>query len=116
MGQPHGDVEPVETRRARGAGIDQDRPQTETTVGEGSQFGSVSTVLPTLAGLRRIGASIAVSFFARAAKIHRARVRDYVHQNGVNWEIAISTAHQVVVNAAIAVSSLAAMPVIVYRP
>jgi hypothetical protein len=44
MVQPQGDVEPVETRRARGAGIDQDRPQTETTVGEGSQFGSVSTL------------------------------------------------------------------------
>jgi hypothetical protein len=109
MGQPHGDVEPVETRRARDAGIDQDRTQTETTVGEGSQFGSVSTVLPTLAGLRRIGASIAVSFFARAAKIHWARVRDCVRQNGVNREIAISTAHQVVVSAAMAGSSLEAV-------
>ena len=38
---------------------------------------------------------------------------DCVRQAGVNWEAAISTVDQVVVSAASAASSLAAMPVMV---
>jgi hypothetical protein len=39
--QPHGDVEPVERRRRGDAGINQDRAQPGTAIGEGSQFGLV---------------------------------------------------------------------------
>ena len=39
MLQPHGDVEPVETRRLGDAGIDQDRAQPGTAVGERRQLG-----------------------------------------------------------------------------
>jgi hypothetical protein len=41
MVQPHGDVEPVERRRRFDAGINQDRAQPGTAVGEGGQFGLV---------------------------------------------------------------------------
>ena len=41
MLQSHGDVEPVETRRLADAGLDQDRAQPGTAIGEGSQFGLV---------------------------------------------------------------------------
>ena len=39
MLQPHGDVEPVEVRRRRDAGIDQDRAQPGTAIGEGGDPG-----------------------------------------------------------------------------
>ncbi|MGF7213451.1 hypothetical protein GGE65_008094 [Skermanella aerolata] len=39
MLQPHGDVEPVEARRCRDAGIDQDRAQPGTAIGEGGDIG-----------------------------------------------------------------------------
>ena len=39
MLQPHGDVEPVEARRLGDAGIDQDRAQPGTAVGERRQLG-----------------------------------------------------------------------------
>jgi hypothetical protein len=39
MLQPHGDVEPVEVRRRRDAGIDQDRAQPRTAVGKRGQLG-----------------------------------------------------------------------------
>ena len=39
MLQPHGDVEPVKVRRRRDAGIDQDRAQSGTAVGECRQLG-----------------------------------------------------------------------------
>jgi hypothetical protein len=38
---------------------------------------------------------------------------DCVRQDGVNWEMVISTARQVVVSAAMVASSLAAMPAMV---
>jgi hypothetical protein len=41
------------------------------------------------------------------------RTADCVRQDGVNWEMAISTVGQVVVSAARAASSVAAIPVIV---
>jgi hypothetical protein len=44
-----------------------------------------------------------------------ARFFDCVRQDGVNWEMAISPAHQVVVSVARAASSLAAMPIIVSK-
>jgi len=39
MLQPHGDVEPVEARRLGDAGIDQDRAQPGTAIGERRQLG-----------------------------------------------------------------------------
>jgi hypothetical protein len=39
MLQPHGDVEPVEARRGRDTGIDQDRAQPGTAIGEGGNPG-----------------------------------------------------------------------------
>ena len=39
MPQPHGDVKPVEARRLGDAGLDQDRAQPGTAIGEGSQLG-----------------------------------------------------------------------------
>jgi hypothetical protein len=39
MLQPHGDVKPVEARRLGDAGLDQDRAQPGTAIGEGSQLG-----------------------------------------------------------------------------
>ena len=39
--------------------------------------------------------------------------RDCVRQDGVNWEMVISTARQVVVSAAMVASALAAMPAMV---
>ena len=39
MLQSHGDVEPVEARRGRDTGIDQDRAQAGAAIGEGGDFG-----------------------------------------------------------------------------
>jgi hypothetical protein len=46
-------------------------------------------------------------------RLGKAGAADCVRQDGVNWEAVISTVGQVVVSAARAASSLAAMPAIV---
>jgi hypothetical protein len=62
MTQPHRDVEPVEERQLGDAGIDQDRAQTGTAVGERGQLGLVGVADLCEAALdQRLDCSIGLS-------------------------------------------------------